>query len=265
VNSDPNHDTRPSRLVKAGFGRRISGSLLCAAFVLTAAACPGQASKYADDVARAAAGAETKLRQPQSWLFEGKKATDETSELSRLLANPPDGVAGDPKVREAVEQARAVEQAAVQTDQLLVPVQATSTTFTEDAANAVAANAYVRSVPDEQEVAEAGKTVLRDIVCSLALDRVAPEEKNALAGQQLNFSQLSDTSDQAVTKELLSRAAMRIGQQFSAGFRWGYYAAELTSSANRHLASISRQVETPNWTLTGEYVFVVHRCLAPPR
>jgi hypothetical protein len=196
--------------------------------------------------------------------LQGRKATDETSELSRLLANPPEGTAEDSAVRQAIARGRAVEESAAQADQLVPPVQATTARYLEDAETAVAASATVPSPAEENQVAEAGKTVLKDIVCSLALDRVAPEETSSLAGEQLNFNQLSDTSEQAVTKEVQHRVAARISQQFSAGFRWGYYGAELVSSADRHLASINQQVTTGNWTLTGEYVFVVKHCLAPP-
>jgi hypothetical protein len=181
------------------------------------------------------------------------------------LANPPEGTAEDPGVRQALEQGKAVEETASRADQLLPPVQATADSFLEDAEAAVAFSAPYRSVLDEQQVAESGKTVLRDIVCSLALDRVAPEEKNDLSGSQLNFGRLSDTTDQAVGKEVLQRAAALISQRFSAGFNWGYYGSELVSSADRHLASINRQVTTADWTLTGEYVFVVKNCLAPPK
>ncbi|WP_395398583.1 hypothetical protein ACHMXB_12240 [Arthrobacter sp. UC242_113] len=236
--------------------------------MLTAAGCPAEAgaaaAKYADDVARAAASAESRLRQPQSWLLQGRKASDETSELSRLLANPPEGTAGDSNVRQAIEHGRAVEESAAQADQLVPPVQATTARYLDVAETAVAASATVPSPLEENRVAEAGKTVLKDIVCSLALDRVAPEESSSLSGAQLNFNQISDTSEQAVIKEVQHRAAALVSQQFFAGFRWGYYGAELASSAGRHLASINQQVTTGNWTLTGEYVFVVKHCLAPP-
>ncbi|WP_353712917.1 hypothetical protein [Arthrobacter sp. K5] len=267
---DLGHPPKPSsgRPHEAKRGNRIFGASLCIVFVLTAAACPGgagaAAAKYADDVARAAASAESRLRQPQSWLLQGRKATDETSELSRLLANPPEGTAGDSNVRQAIERGRAVEESAAQADKLVPPVQATTARYLEDAETAVAAGATVPSPIEENQVAEAGKTVLKDIVCSLVLDRVAPEERSSLSGEQLTFNQLSDTSEQAVTKEVQHRAAALISQRFSAGFRWGYYGVELVSSADRHLASINQQVTTGNWTLTGEYVFVVKHCLAPP-
>lgn len=46
--------------------------------------------------------------------------------------------------------------------------------------------------------------MLHDIFCSVGLDRVAPEEQNALAGQQLNLSQVSETSRPSGHKKVLS-------------------------------------------------------------
>ncbi|MDP9694392.1 UNVERIFIED_ORG: hypothetical protein J2X79_001947 [Arthrobacter globiformis] len=101
---------------------------------------------------------------------------------------------------------------------MVPPVQATTARYLEDAETAVAASATVPSPIEENRVAEAGKTVLKDIVCSLALDRVAPEETSSLSGEQLTFNQLSDTSEQAVAKEVQHRVAGLISQQFTQAF-----------------------------------------------
>lgn len=98
----------------------------------------------------------------------------------------------------------------------------------------------------------------------MATDMVAPPEATEVGKHASAFNYMQDKSADAIQSALKERAAGRLGAAFHWGFRWGTYGAGLANSANRHVASIGGQIESPDWQFTRAYIFVVKTCLAPP-
>lgn len=254
---------------------RDSSLKLCAvvltASLLTATSCSQAddvARTYSSDIAEAIASSTSKMKNPAPWLTSGESAVSQTDDLAKALAKPPAGLTDEsrklPVLAEQIELARTAQAVARKMDAAAVAAADIEAGLPSDARLGIVQNASVRSPGDEEVLGGIGEQILKDLVCSVALDMVAPPEAAEIEKHASEFNYMQDKSSDAIQSALKERAAGRLGAAFHWGFRWGTYGAGLVNSGNRHLASIGGQIESPDLYFTRAYIFVVRTCLAPP-
>ena len=252
--------------------KHLIGAVLLTASIVACTACSAAddaARAYAGQLSRAVGNTGAKLKNPAPWLQEGKSASSQADDLSRSLASAPEGLTDDarniPELSQALARAQQTQNAIREVDSAAAQAGTIGTGLKQDAALSARRHATgFWNARDEQTMSSLGEQVLKDVLCSMATDVLAPEEAEDVQKYPTAFSYLGDKSSEAITRALLERAAGRVSRLFGAGFKWGAYAADLADDAARHQKSIAGQISSPDWTLTRAYIFVVRNCMAPP-
>lgn len=242
--------------------------VLAASLVLAAGCGPDAVRVSMAELKQAVVSSGAKIKNPGSWLQSGKTAASQTDDLTRALAKTRTELTDEsrmlPEVAEQLRQGEALQAAIQEADAAAVVAGDIGASLASDAQRIVSRSATVRSPGEEETVAALGEDVLQDLICSVATDIMAPEEKSEADKQSSAFSYMADKSSTAIYKALTARAAGRLGAVFSRGFQWGTYGADLATDANRHIASIRGQIESPDLTVTKAYIYMAKVCLAPP-
>ncbi|MET3810093.1 hypothetical protein [Arthrobacter sp. UYEF3] len=246
-------------------------SLVVTASAVTAAGCSSNSYKAAlDELERVVVSSASKVGNRTQWLQTGESAAapaadDLNRALTKARAALGNDAASQPDAVAALQRGESLHRAIRDAMSSASTATGTQLSLASEARQAVPAHATVRSASDESTVAKLGGETLHDLVCSAAMDSVAPADKKDFADRPFTFSYLRDKTPEAAAKAVAGLAAGRVGAVFSKGFQWGRYGTELANDANRHVTFMKDRIESPDLTVTRSYIYVVRSCLKPPR